>query len=274
MRKFVLLTVLGAVGLVTFDAESSACGRRRQRRCSCCCVTVCAPAQIAARPTMPIVSRIPFTAPNGRQLSILRTNYQDHHEEAQISTAVEPFTTGSEDNFKGKDRKAAKTSIFSGTPQSFSSTNDVLASLPSDGEMLDLQIPKTPDSDRVSQEQHNVTVPAFIYAASKEADNDFHVILGGADARDTGNFMNAEVSGLPTGSFRQPLSVPRQTFKDHFGTNLPGRGYDLYDPPIPVTVTGSLFFDVDHAAGVVGPEGFRPQTAWEIHPISSISFAQ
>jgi hypothetical protein len=39
-------------------------------------------------------------------------------------------------------------------------------------------------------------------------------------------------------------------------------------------VTGSLFFDVDHPAGAVGPQGHRPQTAWEIHPISSIAFEQ
>jgi len=29
---------------------------------------------------------------------------------------------------------------------------------------------------------------------------------------------------------------------------------------------------VDHAAGVVGPQGMRPSTAWEIHPVTKIEF--
>jgi hypothetical protein len=37
-----------------------------------------------------------------------------------------------------------------------------------------------------------------------------------------------------------------------------------------VLIEGSLFFDIDHAAGVVGPEGKRPKKAWEIHPITKI----
>jgi hypothetical protein len=41
-----------------------------------------------------------------------------------------------------------------------------------------------------------------------------------------------------------------------------------------VKVTGSLFFDVDHKAGSVGPTGMRPKTAWEIHPVSDIQFEQ
>jgi hypothetical protein len=36
-------------------------------------------------------------------------------------------------------------------------------------------------------------------------------------------------------------------------------------------VTGSLFFDMDHLAGVVGTGEFKPQTAWEIHPVTSIA---
>jgi hypothetical protein len=191
-----------------------------------------------------------------------------------VKTGVEAFAAAGEDNFRGTDRRDAKTSIVAGDLESFASISDVLASLPPDDQMLALGISKAPDSQRVAAEQRNVAVPAFIYAAAKERDNDFHVILGGPDALNTGNFMNAEVSGLPTGPFRQKLTAPRQAFKDHFGDNVPGRSYDIYDPPISVTVTGSLFFDVDHAAGVVGPDGYKPQTAWEIHPISSITFAQ
>ena len=34
----------------------------------------------------------------------------------------------------------------------------------------------------------------------------------------------------------------------------------------------SAGFDVDHAAGVVGPGNFKPKTAWEIHPITKLEF--
>jgi hypothetical protein len=40
--------------------------------------------------------------------------------------------------------------------------------------------------------------------------------------------------------------------------------------PTHVQVTGSLLYDIDHAAGAVGPTGHRPKSAWEIHPVTSI----
>lgn len=55
---------------------------------------------------------------------------------------------------------------------------------------------------------------------------------------------------------------------------LPGKKYEKHDPPVPVEITGPLFFDVDHDAGVVGPQGHRPKTAWEIHPVMDIKFLQ
>ena len=39
-----------------------------------------------------------------------------------------------------------------------------------------------------------------------------------------------------------------------------------------VKIRGSIFFDTDHAAGTVGPTGFRPATAWEIHPVIYLEF--
>jgi hypothetical protein len=278
MRKFVLLTLLGALTLVTWDAGASACGRRRCHRDGrASCVIVYCPAPFAptleARPSrVKIVSTKAAVSPSGHGYLIHQTSYQDAHEEAQVTTAPETFTLVTGDDFRGTDRKAAKTSIVAGDPQPYASIQALLAVLPPDADMMAPGISKAEDSQRVAAEERNVTVPAYIYAASREKDNDFHVVLGGPDALNTGYFMNAEVSGLPTGPFRQRLTVPRQAFKDYFGADLPGRSYALYEPPIPVTVTGSLFYDVDHAPGVVGPDGYKPQTAWEIHPVSSITF--
>jgi hypothetical protein len=48
--------------------------------------------------------------------------------------------------------------------------------------------------------------------------------------------------------------------------------------PILVRVTGSAFYDTDHeidlskGTGPVGPEGYKPGSTWEIHPVTSLEF--
>lgn len=181
------------------------------------------------------------------------------------------------DVFKGKARRIAKTSIFAGEPQSFDSISALRDSLPSDEDMMALGIGKGPTVPRVEQEQVNVTVPAFIYAFRKEADNDYHVIIGDAPDADNPRYLNAEVSGIPTAGTkanRDQLWAVRKAFEQAF--QLDGNGPDRYfypDSPVPVQVTGSLFFDVEHMRpNTVGPKDVAPGTAWEIHPISNLEF--
>ncbi|MFL6414788.1 MAG: hypothetical protein ACJ74Y_03860, partial [Bryobacteraceae bacterium] len=80
--------------------------------------------------------------------------------------------------------------------------------------------------------------------------------------------------GLPPSDspFLRTLKTARNEFKLFFRNALPADGYDKYTPAIPVQVVGSLFFDVDHPTGEVGPLGLKPQTSWEIHPVSDIQF--
>src|SRR5258708_23755305 len=47
--------------------------------------------------------------------------------------------------------------------------------------------------------QKVVTVTAFLYAASRESDNDFHCIVG-RDPSKPASYMNVEVSALPPSS--------------------------------------------------------------------------
>jgi hypothetical protein len=50
------------------------------------------------------------------------------------------------------------------------------------------------------------------------------------------------------------------------------RACGLFDPPVPVTVTGSLLWDGEHGSpNTVGPEGLQPAKAWEIHPIKQLA---
>ena len=38
-------------------------------------------------------------------------------------------------------------------------------------------------------------------------------------------------------------------------------------------ITGTLFFDVNHDGGSIGPRNYAgPTTAWEIHPVTAIEF--
>jgi len=141
--------------------------------------------------------------------------------------------------------------------------------------MKTLGITRAPDSERTPQEQYNVSVDGYIFAASKESDNDFHLIVGDKDCATGGCLINVEVSGLPQDpaeSSYPTLSAVRAKFLGYFKTHQPTRGYMKFDPPIAATLTGSVFFDVDHPAGAVGPTGLKPSSAWEIHPLTDITF--
>lgn len=176
--------------------------------------------------------------------------------------------------FAGHDRKVAKTSIVAASipVEEFETLDELLESLPSDQEMIEQNISKDADSDRVDNELRMVRVKkAWLYAVKLEDDQDFHLIVGTSPGAQTSAFLNCEVSGLPeenSPGFTRLKAVRQQLF-DILG-KFPGKKYARPTPPLPIEIAGSLFFDVDHAAGTVGPHPFRPATAWEIHPITSL----
>lgn len=181
------------------------------------------------------------------------------------------------DNFLGTARKAAKLSIAQAKVENFSDVSKLIASLTPLDQMIKLKIPTTQNSNRVQQEKRNVHVTAFLFAASAEADNDFHLIVGLDPATKQEMYMTMEISGLPTDP-KNPalpaLTAARNAYKKFFGTkNLPGAGYHFYQPPIPVRIDGSLFFDATHSTGQApGPPSLKSRmpTIWEVHPISNI----
>jgi len=129
-------------------------------------------------------------------------------------------------------------------------------------------------STRYAEEQRNVTVPAYLWYVGKEADSDYHLILG-STADETATYMNAEVSGLPAGGVDlDTLSQARTQLVGLLGGHPPDPGqYYPVTPPLGVRVTGSLFFDGDHRPGEVGPKGHQPKTVWEIHPVTDLQQA-
>jgi hypothetical protein len=140
------------------------------------------------------------------------------------------------DNYDGTDRKAAKLSKATGAVKAFSDLKDLIASLAPESSMIKHKpkIPKTATSGRVKEEQQNVSVSAFLYASSREGDNDFHLIVGRDQKSTPEMYMTMEVSGLPPKTNPAfdytDLNAARKVFKEFFGAKLPGAGYDFYDP--------------------------------------------
>jgi len=65
------------------------------------------------------------------------------------------------------------------------------------------------------------------------------------------------------------ITATRDGIKRLISQHHPEHG--LFDPPVHVRITGSLFWDGEHAKQHVGPEGLQPDTAWEIHPIKDLT---
>ncbi len=216
---------------------------------------------------------------------ILVTNQVDAYEEVPSKAAgLNVFLAAKAaapvgDNFEGTARKAAKLSIADAETEDFDDVKDLIESLTSDKKMKN-HVPKIKTdakSNRVAEEKRNIRVRAFLYAASREDDNDFHLIIGRDPDESQELYMTMELSGLPpsnSASFKK-LRAARNAYKKFFKNNLPGFGYEFPDPPIPVEIEGSLFFDMNHASGSKpGPKDLRSHmpTIWEVHPITKIVF--
>ena len=163
----------------------------------------------------------------------------------------------------GTARKAAKLSVVNTEIENFDDLEDLLGTLPTKSKMTKHQPPIETDaqSERVEEEKRNARVRTFLYAASREDDNDFHLIVGRDPAASPKHYMTMEISGLPPENRKHfaQLKHARDAYKAFFGADLPGPSYDFYDPPIPVTIAASLFFDMSHAQGPgPGPSTLRP----------------
>jgi hypothetical protein len=275
MNRFLFSALVGSFFSLLLVGRSDAC-KWRHRTChhnqTTC--TLCDTANLSTEKTT--TKRLPnLISPKGRSYLVIDTGERGEFFEPKLPES--PFGTTSPDDFAGNDRKAAKTSVANAPMETFPTVKALLDTLKSDDDMRKLRPPISKDesSDRIAQEERNVSVLGYIYAVKSEDDNDFHVILGMSPDANEKAFLNVEVSGLPQGGAnRAKLKLPREAFKSFFQDQHTqfGSSYKKFDPPISVRIEGSLFFDVDHLAGVVGPTGMRPKTAWEIHPVTKIEF--
>jgi hypothetical protein len=243
----------------------------------------------------PATAAAPAAAPSAAAAAgfrIIRTSEIDGYEEGAAAAGI--LTAGAKkpskksakksskkgaggDTFGGTKRRAAKLSISAAPTKTYKDVRTLIGTLPAHEEMVALHIPTGATSGRVPVEERNARVKAFIYAASREDDNDFHLIIGRAPTVHPQVYMTMELSGLPPASFPSfpRLKAARDAYKAFFGNNLPGTTYDFYDPPIPVEIEGSLFWDASHATGTrPGPQSLKSRmpVVWELHPITKITF--
>ena len=233
-----------------------------------------------------VILRLPFKPPTGApEFTILRSHEVDAKDAPALAAlvtvpGVRALAAAGGDNFKGTARRAAKISVADAPVEEFADLKDLIATLPSKTFMKNLKPPikTTAQSNRVREEKRNVRVRAFLYAASRESDNDFHLIIGRDPNAGSEMYMNVEISGLPPANSNAfaKLKAARNAYKKYWGDRLPGTSYDFYtESPRPVVIDGSLFWDASHATGQKpGPQRLRDKipTIWEIHPITRIKF--
>ena len=221
----------------------------------------------------------------GKTYLAVDTNERGESEEKEEPTRPEVGEARRRPNdgehFAGTARRAAKTSFVSGAAQAFDSPGALLDFIlqgddPSTNDAA-MRATLNADSPRAPAERRNVTVAAFLYATKKETDNDFHLLIGDSPNSGNARFITSEVSGLPvtTDASTPQFQRVRDQYKEFFrntGQELPGSSYRIFADPVPVTVTGPIFFDVDHKIGEVRSRNAIPETVWEIHPISDLVF--
>ena len=249
-------------------------------------LTGCSPEP--ARPTPPTEGVAPAAAPakplerhgaSGQVYRAIPSGEKETYEAEQLAAeAVSCTRWGSEgaDVFDGCARRTPKTTMLPASDaaaEPFEDISALKATLQDDGEMIHHVplIAHDADSERVAEEMRNVSVDAYLYAVAKESDRDFHLIVGDKDCDASACFLNAEVSALPkTAARRPPFETVREALVDMFGEE-PGEAYWQIDPPAPIHIEGTLFYDIDHRPGAVGPSWAKPDKSWEIHPISVLA---
>src|SRR5215208_1655916 len=142
-------------------------------------------------------------AGTSRQYRILRTSetdpYDDPLQPEEVATLGLERFAGFDETYRGTSRKAAKISIADAQIDDFEDIMDLIETLPAEEDMTSHEPPITTDatSGRVDEENRNVRVRAFLYAASREDDDDYHLIVGRAPDLEP-MYLTMELSGLPS----------------------------------------------------------------------------
>ena len=185
------------------------------------------------------------------------------------TTSVRNQSCDNGNSFDGSYRAAAKESYV--TPlNSVHSPSNLQAFITSLQSIPLSSLHVTAGSPRIVAEKKNIRITAFLYAITRESDEDYHIIIG-TNASGTGTqYFNIECAGLPpTGSvYFSRLKTVRKQVTTFMNGEICHNGYIYYDDHPKVQIKGSLFYDKQHEHSIVGPACCKPPTAWELHPIT------
>jgi len=174
--------------------------------------------------------------------------------------------------FAGVVRADAKTTPSGALCETYESVEELIGTLPYDTDMY-AQVgdysPSLPEEDR------NVYIKrAFIFYIAAESDNDFHIIIGDTIDGERTHFMTAEIAGLPNDTTTQAydaLRDARRMLFEQFPSFFEGKMRKTFRPisRFPeIEIRGSLFFDNRHGVGERGTGNIKPESSWEIHPVT------
>jgi hypothetical protein len=188
-------------------------------------------------------------------------------EEETLTTSSEVFVDLEDSLFNGTARKDAKLMMVPVSPIAYNSITAVTG-------LLAPTLPKPEDTaPRTGVENSAAAFTAWLYAYNMPADNDFHLIIGDtATFMPSTNFINVEIAGLPHKGDVAFKAVRVAALK----VLAPKRAYTCLGTPVKVIVSGGVYWDNKHKNGGAGTtcaaENIKTKSAWEIHPVSSISF--
>lgn len=181
----------------------------------------------------------------GSQYRVIRTLEVDEYESPVAASEIlgmsAPRAPPVDNKFRGTSRKAAKLSIADADTEAFDDIKALIGTLEAHNTMVNHpDISTAKNNNRVEEERRNVKVVAFLYAASREDDNDYHLIIG-RDPNKSAKYLTIEISGLPPNSSAHfgKLNEARDAYFEFFGDGLPGTSYDFYDPPVPIAPCSS-----------------------------------
>ncbi len=175
-------------------------------------------------------------------------------------------------SFAGVVRADAKTTPSGAACETYDSVEELIETLPYDTDMY----PKVGDyTPSLPEEDRNVYIKrAFIFYIAAESDNDFHIIIGDTIDGERTHFLTAEIAGLPIDTTTQAYDMLRDTRRmlyEQFPSFFEGKMRRSFRPisRFPeIEIRGSLFFDNRHGVGERGTGNIKPESSWEIHPVT------
>jgi hypothetical protein len=178
---------------------------------------------------------------------------------------------GVPEEFRVMYRGAARTSISQSDFERFEAVDSLLKTLPSD-EVMRANVGRyTP---RTQEEDRNVILTCFLYALKKQISGDYSMVIGGAPDGATHGTMMCRIPSVPTRENPTMVflkSVREKLEQDLFKhMNLDNKIYIYFNPPVPLIIMGSLYYNGLHQPGTMGPARMKSETGWEIGPIISL----